>query len=99
MLFRSIKTKEAILSPMLIEHVLPKMKNWWCYVSNSNVCGKTWTLRCITRWKVWCEYHHKCVENEARIEEVSINSFHGTYRWLTEGRCSWLIWYTIWRLN
>jgi len=26
MLFRSIKTKEAILSPMLIEHVLPKMK-------------------------------------------------------------------------
>jgi hypothetical protein len=26
MLFRSIETKEAILSPMFIEHVLPKMK-------------------------------------------------------------------------
>jgi len=91
MLFRFIKTKEAILSPMLIEHVPPKMKIWWSYVRNSNVCGKTWTLRCIIRWKVQCEYHHKYVEKEARIEEISINSFHGAYGWLTKRRWNWLI--------
>jgi hypothetical protein len=86
MLFRSIKTKEAILSPMLIEHVLPKMKIWWSYVSNSNVCGKTWTLRCIIRWKVWCEYHHKCVERKLGLKKLQLIVFMvPTDGWPKEG--------------